>query len=198
MTEPITPQRALELLQAGNQRFAAGLPPKWRADAERRAQLANQQNPFACVITCSDSRVAPELIFDCSIGDLFVVRNAGTVLTPEVIGSVEFAVEQLGVTLVVIMAHSNCGAIAAAVAEIRLEGAVASVIARLHPFVVEARGDGFTGVELQSEVSRRNSRALEAALITESPAIAHAIQEGSVEVRHAFFDIATGRVAWDY
>lgn len=186
------------MLQSGNQRFAAGRPLKWRADAERRAQLANQQNPFACVITCSDSRVGPELVFDQSMGDLFVVRNAGTILTPEVIGSVEFAVEQLGVQLVVIMAHSDCGAIAAAVAEIPLEGAVASVVACLQPFVTEARAEGLSGAELQSEVSRRNSRALETALAAESPAIARALHLQRIEIHHTFFDIATGKVDWDY
>jgi carbonic anhydrase len=198
LTDCITPRQALELLQAGNQRFATGKPLPWRANAERRAQLVNQQNPFACVITCSDSRVGPELVFDQSMGDLFVVRNAGTILTPEVIGSVEFAVEQLGASVVVIMAHSNCGAIAAAVAEIPLEGAVASVVARLQPFVTEARTEGFSGTELQSEVSRRNSRALETALAAESLAIARALHENRVDIHHAFFDIATGKVEWDY
>ena len=192
------PREALRALVEGNERFAGGKPQSWRADAERRAQLADQQSPFACIITCSDSRVGPELIFDQSIGDLFVVRNAGTILTPEVVGSVEFAVEQLQVNAVVILAHSGCGAIAAAVAEVRLEGAVASVIARLQRFVVEARWDGFTGAELQSEVSKRNSRALEAALAAESPAIARAIREQRLEVHRAFFDIASGRVEWDY
>jgi carbonic anhydrase len=190
--------QAFARLQSGNQRFAAGLAPRRYMNAERRAQLAHHQQPFACVITCSDSRVGPELIFDCSLGDLFVVRNAGTILTPEVIGSVEFAVEQIGVCLIIIMAHSNCGAIAAAVAEIPFDGAVASVVARLQPFVTEARSDGFAGAELQSEVSRRNSRALEAALAAESPPIARAIASQSVAVHHTFFDIASGLVMWDY
>ncbi len=194
----MTPQRALECLQSGNQRFAAGTPLARALTAEHRAHFANWQEPFACVITCSDSRVGPEMVFDQSIGDLFVVRNAGTILTPEVVGSVEFAVEQLSVGLVVIMAHSNCGAIAAAVAEIPLEGAVASVVARLHPFVIEARRDGFKDAELQSEVSRRNSRALEAALVAESPAIARAIASRKVAIHHTFFDIVSGLVTWDF
>ncbi len=194
----MTSQQALESLQAGNQRFATGSLLARRFDAAQRARLADQQQPFACIITCSDSRVGPELIFDQSLGDLFVVRNAGTILTPEVIGSVEFAVEQLLVSVIVILAHSNCGAIAAAVAEVQLEGAVASVITRLRPYVAAARQDGFSGAELQSEVSRRNSRALEAALIVDSPAIVQAIREQSVAIHHAFFDIASGRVDWDY
>lgn len=194
----ISPDDAFLRLRDGNARFVSGNPLPRHVDVERRAQLKSQQQPFACVITCSDSRVGPEIVFDQSLGDLFVVRNAGTILTPEVIGSVEFAVDVLSVGLVVIMAHSGCGAIAAAVSETPLRGAVASVIARLQRFVIEARQHGFSGEELQSEVSRRNSRALEAALATESPAIARARKEQRLEIHHGFFDIASGQVEWDY
>lgn len=191
-------QRAIRHLRAGNARFVAGAPEPHRADPALRERLADGQTPFACVVTCSDSRVSPEILFDQSLGDLFVVRVAGTILTPEVIGSVEFAVEQLGVSLVVVMAHSRCGAIAAAVAETPLRGALAAVIDRLHPFVAPAKNAGFTGMALEAEVSRRNTMNLIAALQRESAAVADAVTHQRIELRRAYYDIATGCVDWDF
>ncbi|MFZ5432610.1 MAG: carbonic anhydrase [Calditrichota bacterium] len=190
--------RAVERLMAGNARFADGNPDPHRADPALRTKLADGQTPFACIVTCSDSRVPPEILFDQSLGDLFVVRVAGTILTPEVIGSVEFAVEQLHVPLVVVMAHSRCGAVAAAIAETPLTGALAAVIDRLKPFVAPVKAAGLTGTALESEVSRRNTRNLIAALQTESPAIAAAVQTNTVELHRVYYDIATGRVDWDF
>jgi carbonic anhydrase len=188
--------KALSTLKRGNERYVTGEPRGWRATPQKRIRLAHTQHPLACVITCSDSRVSPELIFDQCIGDLFVVRNAGTILTPEVIGSVEFAVSQLDVPLVVVMAHSGCGAIAAAVAEIPLEGAVAAVIRRISPIVKQARKQGFTGKELESEVSRRNTVNLIHALPRRSHQIKDAVDGNAVELHGAFYDLASGRVHW--
>lgn len=161
-------------------------------------RTAEQQRPFACVVTCSDSRVSPEILFDQSIGDLFVVRTAGTLLTPEVIGSVEFAIEPLGAVLIVILAHSHCGAIAAATSDIHYSGAVEAVIDRLRPIVTAKREDGYSGTELQSEVSKQNSRNLLDNLLDKSIAIAAAVQEKRVEIHRAFYELHSGKVEWDY
>ena len=104
---------AIELLKAGNARFISGaLSPK-EDYAEDRKRLAEGQHPFAVVLCCSDSRVAPEIIFDQKLGDLFVIRNAGNVVDDDVLGSIEYAVEHLGTPLVVVLGHSCCGAVTA-------------------------------------------------------------------------------------
>ncbi len=106
---------ALKLLKDGNARFSAGTASHPNASRERIAQTSGSQAPFAVVLTCSDSRVAPEVIFDRGIGDLFVVRDAGNVVDPLVIGSIEYGVGHLKAPLVVVMGHTNCGAVSAAV-----------------------------------------------------------------------------------
>ncbi|MCB1060476.1 MAG: carbonic anhydrase [Calditrichaeota bacterium] len=194
----LSPADALTALRDGNARYVDGTPQPWKATAELRAELARGQAPFACVITCSDSRVAPEILFDQSQGDLFVIRVAGTILTPEVVGSVEFAVEALNTKLVVVMAHSSCGAIEAAVSDLPLRGAISAVIARLGTIVIEKRKQGFSGDTLASEVSRQNTRNLAAQLPQQSPAILEALESGSVAISRAYFDVASGVVQWDF
>lgn len=194
----MTPASALALLKSGNARYVADQPAPWRADRARRAETAAGQEPFACIVTCSDSRVSPELLFDQSIGELFVVRTAGTLLTPEVIGSVEFAIEPLGAKLIVILAHSNCGAIAAATSDIHYQGAVEAILDRLRHVVTAKRDEGFSGTELQVEVSKQNSRNLVENLLDKSIAIADAVQERRVEIHRAFYHLNSGRVDWDY
>lgn len=193
----LSPAEALTALRDGNLRYVNGTPQPWKANAELRMKLAQTQEPFACVVTCSDSRVSPEILFDQSQGDLFVIRVAGTILTPEVVGSVEFAVEALNVKLVVVMAHSGCGAINAAVSDLPMRGAVSAVIARLGTIVVAKRKEGFTGDELASEVSRQNTRNLVAQLPQQSPAILEALEAGSISISRAYFDVASGLVQWD-
>ncbi len=193
----LSPTAALEALRDGNLRYVNGTPQPWRANAALRAKLALSQEPFACVVTCSDSRVAPEILFDQSQGDLFVIRVAGTLLTPEVVGSVEFAVDALNVKLVVVMAHSGCGAIEAAVSDLPLRGAVSAVIARLGTLVIAKRKEGFTGEDLASEVSRQNTRNLVTQLPQQSPAIMEALEAGVISISRAYFDVATGLVQWD-
>ncbi|MGH3877659.1 MAG: carbonic anhydrase [Actinophytocola sp.] len=102
-------------LVAGNARFAAGLPAHPRQDPAYRRSLVAGQQPFACVLGCADSRVPAELLFDQGLGDLFTVRAVGEVLDDAVVGSIEYAVEHLGVRLVVVIGHSGCGAVKAAV-----------------------------------------------------------------------------------
>lgn len=193
----LSPTAALEALRDGNLRYVNGTPQPWRANAALRTKLANSQEPFACIVTCSDSRVSPEILFDQTQGDLFVVRVAGTLLTPEVVGSVEFAVEALNVKLVVVMAHSGCGAIEAAVSDLPLRGAVSAVIARLGTLVIAKRKEGFTGEELASEVSRQNTRNLVSQLPQQSPAIMEALEAGVISISRAYYDVATGLVQWD-
>lgn len=112
---PLRPDEAFAELRAGNHRFVSGTRVHPNQDAEHRAAVADGQNPFAVVFGCSDSRLAAEIIFDRGLGDLFVVRTAGHVIGPEVLGSVEYALTVLSTPLVVVLGHSGCGAVQAAV-----------------------------------------------------------------------------------
>jgi carbonic anhydrase len=114
---PLSPEPAdpWQRLVAGNKRFAAGRPRHPRQDPDHRESLAEAQHPFACVLGCADSRVPAELLFDQGLGDLFTVRAVGEVLDDAVVGSIEYAVEHLHVPLVVVLGHSECGAVKAAI-----------------------------------------------------------------------------------
>ena len=123
----ISPTDALQRLRDGNRRFVAGERGDANSVSEaRRAELVGGQNPFAAIVACSDSRVPVELLFDQGLGDLFVIRVAGNIVAPSQIGSVEFATAKLGTRLVVVLGHSNCGAIDAALQAIASSGEAAS------------------------------------------------------------------------
>ncbi len=116
MTTPTTtPAKAWEEMARGNERFIAGEPLHPRQDVDRRGELIGTQSPHATLFGCSDSRLAAEIIFDKGLGDLFVIRNAGQVISESVIGSLEYAVAILGVPLIVVLGHDECGAVRAAI-----------------------------------------------------------------------------------
>lgn len=119
-TPPITAEDALGLLRSGNRRFVADVRSHDALPSRaRRIELAAGQEPFAAILGCSDSRVPVEIVFDQGLGDLFVIRVAGNIVAPSLIGSVEFAAEQFGTRLVVVLGHSNCGAIQATLDELQ-------------------------------------------------------------------------------
>src|SRR5215471_12890418 len=123
---------ALQRLKAGNARFAADQPSKRDVSKARRAEVAKGQKPFAIILACADSRVAPELIFDQGLGDLFVLRVAGNVTDPENLGSIEYALVHFKTSLIVVLGHDECGAVKAALAGKPLEGNLGKLIARIH------------------------------------------------------------------
>ncbi|MEU9101047.1 carbonic anhydrase [Streptomyces sp. NPDC048361] len=145
---PVTPGQALATLLDGNRRFVAGTPGHPNQDAARRAELAPVQTPFAVLLGCSDSRLAAEIIFDQGLGDLFVVRTAGHVLGPEVLGSIEYGTSVLDCRLVVVLGHDSCGAVAAARSAVEgglpATGYVRDVVERVTPSVLAARAAGVT------------------------------------------------------
>lgn len=144
----LSPDEAFATLMAGNRRFVDGTPEHPNQDAVRRADLAPGQAPFAVLFGCSDSRLAAEIVFDRGLGDLFVVRTAGHVIGPEVLGSIEYGVSVLHCPLVVVLGHDSCGAVAAArqaVDEgIPAQGYVRDVIEKVTPSVLAARAAGRT------------------------------------------------------
>jgi carbonic anhydrase len=137
----ISAAEALERLREGNSRYVAGQSDIDKAlSGAKRAELVNSQSPFAIVLACSDSRVPVELIFDQGLGDLFVIRVAGNIVAPSQVGSVEFAAAQLGSKLVVVLGHSNCGAVDATLKELRREQAhrspnLRAIVDRIRPAV---------------------------------------------------------------
>ena len=132
----------LEGLMTGNRRYAADLPGDPRRDSYWRERTAGGQEPGAVVVSCSDSRVPPEILFDQGIGDLFVVRTAGHVLDAAATGSVQYAVRHLGVPLVVVLGHTSCGAVTAAVEDAHPEGDLGLAIDQIRPAVADARRRG--------------------------------------------------------
>jgi carbonic anhydrase len=127
-----TAEGALKLLKDGNARFVADKLAKRDTGAKRRAELAKGQKPYAIVLACADSRVAPELIFDQGLGELFVLRVAGNVTDPAILGSIEYAAENLKSPLVVVLGHESCGAVAAALPGTELPGNLGKLIKEVH------------------------------------------------------------------
>lgn len=142
---------ALERLQVGNRRFIEGRPTQTGVTREELEASARGQKPFAVILGCSDSRVPAELIFDQGIGDLFVVRVAGNIVAPSQVGSVEFAAAQFGTELVVVLGHSNCGAVKATLDHLSRPGGelspgLQSIVDRVQPAV-----EGLVGGDLQDD-----------------------------------------------
>lgn len=200
MTNPppasLTPDEAIELLKAGNRRFLDDATYQPPIDRLRRLELASQQRPFAAYLSCSDSRVPPELLFERGLGELFIVRNAGNTLCASSLGSLEFAVSHLEVPLIVVMGHEACGAIQAAVALTReqrkFSGNVGKVLQSLLPAVLEA--DPWAE-DLINAAALCNVRKVVRELQQEaSPALLEPQRRGVLRVVGAYYHLDTGRV----
>jgi carbonic anhydrase len=195
----ITPAQAWQELAEGNGRFLADEPMHPRQDAERRALLASVQVPKATFLGCSDSRLAAEIIFDQGLGDLFVVRNAGQVVSAEAVGSLEYAVAVLGVPLVVVLAHDQCGAVRAAVDDAAPDGSplpplIARLVSSIRP-AVEAVRSTHPDAEIDAEeVGRVHLERTVAALLEASELLSAAVADGSVAVVGARYRLTEGRV----
>ena len=178
----MTPDEAVERLLEGNRRFASGAPEAPRRDADRRREQAEGQTPFAVVLGCADSRVAPELVFDQGIGDLFTVRVAGNTAADDVtVGNVEFGVRVLGCPLVLVLGHEQCGAVKAALDPSAVSGAMAALLPPILPAVEAARGED----DVVAAAVRGNVRNQVAALRQTFP---------DVDAAGALYDLHTGQV----
>lgn len=188
---------AKKLLVAGNERFVKGELAKKDLGSERRQKLLTEgQKPFVAIVSCSDSRVPPEVIFDQGLGDLFVIRVAGNILDKVEIGSVEYAVEHLHVPLVLVMGHEACGAVKATV-----EGGkaptenIGAIVEKISPSVEKAKAMGATGKELIEQSAEENVKAMIAEL-EKSPIIKEAVEHGKVTISGAKYHLGTGKVEW--
>ena len=188
---------ALLLLADGNRRFAAGDAIHFQQDALRRSETAlNGQKPFAIVLTCSDSRVPPELLFDQGIGCLFVVRVAGNVAQVDEVASIEYAVNHLGTRLVVVLGHTQCGAVTAVV-----DGAITGpnlekLVQPIGPAVDRTRSEhpALTGPALLDSAIRANVAQSIADILRLSPSLALAVTHDKIRVIGALYDIESGNV----
>ena len=185
----LTPDAALKALMDGNQRYVRGQLLSLDEDLSiLKANTAEKQEPFAAVLSCADSRVPVEFVFDQSIGQLFVVRVAGNVTTPEVIASLEYGVAVLGTRVIVILGHGNCGAVKAAIEGKPVPGQISTLYAPLRPAVAAAGGNLDAAIDANAKI--------QATLLSEaSPVIAGAIKEGKLSVVAARYDIASGKVS---
>jgi carbonic anhydrase len=192
----LTPQEAADRLIEGNRRFLAGELPPALMETGRRRFVAGAQHPYAAILCCADSRVAPEILFSAGLGDLFVVRNAGNTADPAATGSLEYAVAKLGVPLIGVMGHERCGAIQAAVGTVesdaRWPGAMEDMIAPIVPAAIAAcRHEGVDKVQATAE---ENVRRVMEHLVTRSRIIAAAVEAGTLRVSGGIYDLEEGRV----
>jgi carbonic anhydrase len=192
----LSADEALLRLKAGNERFVAGTARFPMMQKEILIDLAKGQHPYATILSCSDSRVPPELIFDAGLGELFIVRVAGNVVSPEVAGSLQYAGRHLKTPLFVVLGHTNCGAVGAAV-EARLHGA--RQLSRIQ-LLVDSILPGLTDLDLQLTLEAMLAQAVEANVrwsmrqIFETPEGRERVAEGSMKLVGAVYEIETGRV----
>ena len=187
----MTPDDALKKLMDGNGRYVAGALAHPNQAMERRGELTAGQEPFAVVLGCSDSRVPPEIIFDAGLGDLFVVRVAGNIADRIALGSIEFAAVYLHAPLVVVLGHSQCGAVGAVVNGAELEGHLLSIAGEIRPAADKARGLPGDPVD---NAAREHARLTAGRVVRCSSRLKDLIDEGALKIVPAFYDLATGRV----
>src|SRR3954462_1294061 len=190
-----TPVAAWRALREGNERFVAGKTLHPGQGIEHRASLAAAQTPNAVVFGCADSRVAAEIIFDQGLGDMTVVRTAGHILGPAVLGSIEYAVTVLNVPLIVVLGHDSCGAVKATLSALDdgvvPGGYVRDVVERVTPSILLGRRDGLTRVD---EFEARHVIETGAQLWSRSTAIAKRIEQGALAIVGVTYHLADGRV----
>lgn len=197
---PADALEALERLRSGNRRFLADARGSALSTGDtRRRELTAGQEPFAIVLGCSDSRVPAELVFDQGLGDLFVIRVAGNIVAPSQVASVEFAAERFGTRLVVVLGHSNCGAVLATLEELarpaeRQSRNLRSIVDRIRPSVGALLSRGFQGEELVRQAVRANIRASAGHLRHGSAILEQLIREAGLLVVGAEYSLETGVV----
>ena len=186
----VSADAALAKLKEGNLRFASSEVSQSKPTAARRAETAQEQHPFAIVLGCADSRTAPEIVFDQNIGDLFVVRTAGNLVDEHALGSIEYAVDHLGARLIVVLGHTRCGAVTAALASDTAPGHVQSLVRDIQPAVKAAKGkDGNV-----TDIAIAENARLMAAKIRNEASLGELAKE--VRIISGVYDLDTGKVEW--
>lgn len=195
------PQVALRMLKEGNERYVAGLKTSGSGrGADRRGQVTQRQTPYATILSCADSRVAPEVLFDAGIGDLFVIRIAGNIVSGSnygVIGSAEFAAAVLKAPLVLVLGHENCGAVRAAIDTIdrkeTLPGAIEDIVEAIRPAAESARGQAGDG--LHNAIAENVKLGMKR-LRMMSTVLPPMLESGKVQIVGGIYDLGSGRVSF--
>jgi len=183
-----TPDEALKELMDGNERFAAGRMVSIEHDLQLlKERTVDKQEPHSAVLACADSRVPVELIFDETIGQIFVTRVAGNILTPEIIGSLEYGAAVLGVKVILVLGHANCGAVKAAIQGKDVPGQISSLFPHIQPAIDQAGPD-------LAAVTKANTEIQAKLLRESSPVIAPLVKDGKLKVVAGVYTLATGKV----
>jgi carbonic anhydrase len=186
-----TPEVAWKRLKEGNARFAADRPTAKDTGTKRRAELTQGQRPFAVVLSCADSRVVPEILFDQGLGDLFVVRVAGNIADPSELASIQYAVTHLQVPLVVVLGHEQCGAVRAAVDGKPLPGQLGRLLK--HVYI----GESLPGEKrIALEAAIRANALHQAANLRDSPELKDLVASKRAQIVAGMYSLATGKVTW--
>ena len=184
----LTPDAAMQELLDGNQRFAANQLTSIAHDLTiLKEKTVDKQEPFAAVLACADSRVPVELIFDQSIGHIFVTRVAGNIVTPEIIASLEYGVAVLGTEALVVLGHSSCGAVKAAMKADAVPGQISTLYPHLRQAVEQSGGNVATAIQANAKIQAELLR-------TSSTVIRDAVKAGKLRVESAVYDLTTGKV----
>ena len=191
--DKVTADSALAELTAGNAHHVTHRYQHPHETLDRQRQLVSGQNPHAEILSCADSRVPPELIFDQGLGDLFIVRVAGNVASDIELGSLEYGAEHLHVPLLVVLGHQHCGAVTAAVEGGEAEGHIGALIALLRPAIEKTRG--MSGDPVENAV-KANVEMVVKQLRTETPLLAELVTRGKLKVVGAVYSLDTGKVTW--
>jgi len=184
------PDAALQKLLAGNQRFTQHHPQHPHQSHARMLELAQSQHPFATVLTCADSRVPVELLFDQGIGDIFDIRVAGNIATPETVGSIEYAVALLSTPIVMVLGHERCGAVTAAVKNAPLPGDIGSFVKAILPAVDRAKE--LSGDVVDNAVIANVHYQIEQ--LKRSPVLTERLRSGDLKIVGGRYDLDTGAV----
>lgn len=188
----ISTKEALQKLVEGNERFVSGNLTNPNRCHIRRSELVLGQTPFAAILSCSDSRTPGEIVFDQGLGDLFMVRVAGNILAEEVIGSLAYAVNELGVNLVLVMGHDHCGAVTAALQDDNSCVYVKSLIDKIKPLI-----SSHNTIDDLERITRRNVKNVVSQLNNLNIVFNNKISSGELEIIGAYYDLVTGKVDFD-
>jgi carbonic anhydrase len=190
----VAPADAISKLKEGNSRYTSGNLQHPGQTAERRTELKNTQHPFAAIVSCSDSRVPPEIVFDQGLGDLFIVRVAGNVINDEGLGSLEYTVDHLGTRLILVLGHQRCGAVDAAretiAAKGKAPGHIQSLVTAIEP-AVEATAKG----DLETTI-KANVKNVVQALRSSTPILKAEVDSGNIQVIGGYYSLDTGAVTF--
>jgi carbonic anhydrase len=197
-TRPKTPKQALDRLLAGNARFVRGKLTAVKAIVERRRDVAGGQKPYAILLTCADSRVPPEHVFDQSLGDLFVCRVAGNILEPHIIGSIEYSIVNFDSLVVMVLGHQRCGAVKDTIKLVeagkKAPGSIQTIVETITPIVKATPRRNLGDEAYLDKVIKANAKGVAKSLLQRSAIVRNAVSQKKLNVLPAEYSLDSGKV----